>query len=457
MTFKKQLLGSAVVTLAGALALTASVAASSPKPQSEVQVEPSAPAAPVTPAAPGEPGTPAPAPRAYAMAWSSDEKGSSYLGVDIRDITSDRVSALKLKDEHGVEIVMVDQDAPAGKAGLKEHDVVLEFNGARVESEESLRRMIRETPAGRNVTLGISRDGQPQAITVTLGSRKDLKWKMAMPRMAPMTPMPPMPPMESFDIEVPAISIRSYSMVTGVVLEGLTPQLREFFGVKGDNGVLVRSVEKGSAAEAAGFKAGDVIVKAAGESIGERSDWSRVIRAKTGKIAVVVVREKKETTLNLDVPQRRKPKDDSFLWKTDNDWENALELWDESDHDFDFEIEGGPDDHDMVQMNRMKHIENALQRVAPRVQAATALAQEKAAKALACANENIAYQLRGAQEKIARAMAANQERMERNMVRSREQMERGAVRMREQMERNRGQLEREMQRVREISRYDRMI
>src|SRR5215831_3108549 len=85
----------------------------------------------------------------------------SYLGVDIRDITQDRVAALKLKEERGVEVTMVDQDAPAGKAGIKEHDVILDFNGAAVESEEQLRRLIRETPPGRSVTLGISRDGSP--------------------------------------------------------------------------------------------------------------------------------------------------------------------------------------------------------------------------------------------------------------------------------------------------------
>src|SRR5215471_7403719 len=60
--------------------------------------------------------------------------GRSYLGVDVRDITADRVSALKLREERGVEITTVDQDAPAGKAGLKEHDVILEFNGTKVES-----------------------------------------------------------------------------------------------------------------------------------------------------------------------------------------------------------------------------------------------------------------------------------------------------------------------------------
>ena len=92
---------------------------------------------------------------------STSTAGRSYLGVDISDVTSDRVGPLKLKEERGVEIVSVDQDAPAGKAGLKEHDVILEFDGNKVESEEQLRRMLRETPPGRTVTLGISRDGQP--------------------------------------------------------------------------------------------------------------------------------------------------------------------------------------------------------------------------------------------------------------------------------------------------------
>ncbi len=50
---------------------------------------------------------------------------------------------------------MVDQDAPAGKAGIKEHDVIVSVNGSAVQSVEQLRRMIREIPSGRVVTLGI--------------------------------------------------------------------------------------------------------------------------------------------------------------------------------------------------------------------------------------------------------------------------------------------------------------
>src|SRR3981081_2884710 len=88
---------------------------------------------------------------------SEDSGTSSYLGVDIADISSDRLGTLKLKEEQGVEVTMVDQDAPAGKAGIKEHDVILTMNGTAIESGAQLRRMIHEMPAGRLVTFGISR------------------------------------------------------------------------------------------------------------------------------------------------------------------------------------------------------------------------------------------------------------------------------------------------------------
>src|ERR1700679_1085374 len=108
---------------------------------------------------------------------SEDSGTSSYLGVDIADITTDRLGVLKLKEEHGAEVTMVDQDAPAGKAGLHEHDVILSMNGNSVESAAQLRRMIKETPSGRIVSFGISRDGQAMTIKVQLADRrKSVSW-----------------------------------------------------------------------------------------------------------------------------------------------------------------------------------------------------------------------------------------------------------------------------------------
>src|ERR1700722_11920252 len=98
---------------------------------------------------------------APVMLWGDDAGTSSYLGVDIDDVSAERLAALKLKEEHGAEVTMVDQDAPAGKAGLHEHDVIVSVNGTAVDSAAQLRRMIKETPPGRVVNLGISRDGQP--------------------------------------------------------------------------------------------------------------------------------------------------------------------------------------------------------------------------------------------------------------------------------------------------------
>src|SRR5437660_11399171 len=116
---------------------------------------------------------------------SEDLGGGSYLGVDTRDIRADRLSALHLKEEHGVEVTMVDQDAPAGKAGVKEHDVILTINNQGVESVEQLRRMIHEIPAGRTIEIGISRDGQVSTLKAqlaernkTFGSNREFNWVM---------------------------------------------------------------------------------------------------------------------------------------------------------------------------------------------------------------------------------------------------------------------------------------
>ena len=242
--------------------------------------------------------------------FSSEDWGSgSYLGVDTRDITPDRLAPLHLKDERGVEVTMVDQDAPAGKSGLKEQDVILTLNGTDVQSVEQLRRMIRETPPGRVVTLGVSRNGQPMTIKVELADRKknysysysadDKQFKFNMPTM------PVMPVMPDIDVPVSIVVVHS-SVRSGLMVENLTPQLGDFFGAKEGQGVLVRSVEKGSGADKAGFRAGDVIVKINGEPIRDSGDFSHALRSRKDNTASVsVIRDKKEQTITITLPERK--------------------------------------------------------------------------------------------------------------------------------------------------------
>jgi serine protease Do len=245
--------------------------------------------------------------------YSSEDGGTnSYLGVDIADVTSDRLAVLKLKDEKGVEITMVDQDAPAGKAGLMEHDVILSMNGTAVDSKAQLQRMIHETPPGRIVTLGLSRDGQPMTVKLQLAD-KHKEFAMAGPNVRVNIP----------EIHVPDIDIPSINMVmvttsarSGLMVENITPQLGEFFGVKNGNGVLVRSVEKGSRAERAGFRAGDVIVKVNEQAIHDTNDFAHAVKSRSGDtVGISVMRDRKEQNLNLSLPER---KDSGDLFPVDS-------------------------------------------------------------------------------------------------------------------------------------------
>lgn len=254
--------------------------------------------------------------------------GGSYLGIDIGEVTPDRVQALKLKEERGVEVLTVDRDAPAGKAGLKAHDVILQFNGTPVEGVEQLRRLIHEMPPGRTVTLGLLRDGKTFDQKIQLADRADamkkigrLQHRVVLPEVTEAPEFPDIHAFPSVDVMV-----RMHSPLPGANVENLTPQLGEFFGVKNGEGILVRSVEKGSPAEQAGLRAADVIVKVDNQPISDRGDWKLAMRGKSGKVTLGIVRDKKEQSLTVTVPDAGK--DDQSYFMTPQDF----------DFDFDFDM-----------------------------------------------------------------------------------------------------------------------
>jgi len=248
----------------------------------------------------------------WDWSYGSDEGsgGQSYLGVDIADVSAERLSELKLKEEHGAEITMVDRDAPAGKGGLREHDVIVSLNGTAVESAAQLRRMIKEIPSGRVITLGISRDGQPMTMKLQLADRhKSMAWE---PKSGEFKIDIPKMTMPDFDLPVSVVVVHQ-SARSGLMVENITPQLGDFFGIKGGNGVLVRSVEKGSRGEKAGFRAGDVVVKVNDQPVHDTSDFTHALRSSSsGSVNVTVMREKHEQNLTLPLPEK---KDSGSLWE----------------------------------------------------------------------------------------------------------------------------------------------
>ena len=111
------------------------------------------------------------------------------------------------------------------------------------------------------------------------------------------------------DMPVSIVVVHS-SARSGLMVENLTPQLGDFFGAKNGKGVLVRSVEKGSRAEQAGFRAGDVIVKVNGESISDSGDFTHAIHGrKNNAVTVSIIRERRRNrTSRLTVPDRNQSK-----------------------------------------------------------------------------------------------------------------------------------------------------
>jgi len=110
-----------------------------------------------------------------------------------------------------------------------------EDQGELVESVEQLRRMIREIPAGRTITMGISRDGQPLTVTAQLAQHSkvanmDQDFHFNMPAIH----IPPIN-MPEMDVPVSVVVIHSPSR-SGLMVESLTSQLGDFFGVKNGNG-----------------------------------------------------------------------------------------------------------------------------------------------------------------------------------------------------------------------------
>ncbi len=239
---------------------------------------------------------------------------AGYLGVDVTDVDADKAQALKLKDVRGAVITLIDHDAPAGQIGLKVNDVVLGINGQNVDGAEALRRMLREIPPGRKISLEISRDGNIQTLAVQLADHKAMEkdiWNrigLDADGIAPVQP-PGMgilagggsaPVSSGFHM-----SLFTSTLNVGAMVEPLTSQMAEYLGVQG--GLMVKQVAHKSEAAKAGLKAFDVILKVGSDSIATSADWDRSLRSNVGKpVQVTILRDRKQQTLTLQVDSKHR-------------------------------------------------------------------------------------------------------------------------------------------------------
>jgi serine protease Do len=238
--------------------------------------------------------------QAPGMFVTTDEDGGGWLGVEIGEVTAEKAKDLKLTVARGVVVMDVEPDGPAAKAGLKENDVITQYDGQVVEGTVQFRRLVRETPEGRTVVLGISRNGSMQNISVELGERsaffeKKMKGKMRDFDNALAFSMP------NQDFAVAFAPTDSRTPQLGINAEDLSGQLGTYFGAPDGTGVLIREVRAGAAAEKAGLKAGDVIVKVDGKPVHTLADLRGQLRDKSDQKSVALVILRKGLEMNVTV------------------------------------------------------------------------------------------------------------------------------------------------------------
>jgi serine protease Do len=165
-----------------------------------------------------------------------------YLGIMIQPVTPDLAREFKLPEQTGALVGEVTPKSPAEEAGLKEGDVIVEFNGKKVTDPRQLRLTAAQTPPGTRVTLKTIRDGKDQTATLKLGELPSNSLAKASP--------------SGRDSDKGAI-------FDGVDLANLEPTTRRRFNIPSQvrEGALVANLDRNSPAAAAGLQPGDVILE----------------------------------------------------------------------------------------------------------------------------------------------------------------------------------------------------
>jgi serine protease Do len=258
--------------------------------------------------------------------------GGGFLGIGLGDLEG---------EARGAKVQSVESGSAADKAGIKEGDVIVRFDGETVRSAAQLSRLVGETPAGRSVPLEVTRGGATQKLTATLGERRmrvfegrDFPGMHQFQFELPEPPEPPEAPSAPGAPRAPRAP-RAWSWNFGEggdrlphLLPGLGPrklgleyidmgeQLAAAYKLSGKGGVLVTSVDADGPAAKAGVKAGDVILKFDGRTIGDASDLRDAVAAAEGgkEVALSVQRDGraldlKATLAKAELPRHRRSGD----------------------------------------------------------------------------------------------------------------------------------------------------
>lgn len=182
------------------------------------------------------------------------------LGILMQQLTPELAKSFNLKDSKGALIAQIEKDGPADKAGLRDGDIVIEYNGKPIADIRELSQAVASTKPGAKVKVKAVREGKPVNLVIEVGE---------------------MPSDGKLDFKKPAASQNN---ALGANVRPLNDKEKK----RVPNGLFVESVY-GAAAEA-GMRRGDIIIRAGGKTIRTEKDLNDVVSKAKGSLAVLVDR-----------------------------------------------------------------------------------------------------------------------------------------------------------------------
>lgn len=223
---------------------------------------------------------------------------AGWLGVAVEEVSTQKTQELKLPGVYGVLVTDLGTDSPASKAGLKNGDVITQYDGQRVEGVIEFRRLVRETPPGRTAKMTVWRDARSQTLSAQIGKNENPNPENTFHSMTRRFGNPG-PNMFGFGATLPA------TPVLGISGEDLTGQLGKYFGAPDGEGVLITSVQSDSPAAKAGLEAGDVITKVDGNRVRTLVELRDQLRAKREAKTVTLSVLRKGSEMSVSIEPRR--------------------------------------------------------------------------------------------------------------------------------------------------------
>jgi serine protease Do len=202
-----------------------------------------------------------------------------WLGVEIQEVTPDLAHAFGLPKPEGALVAGVEGGGPAEKAGIKQGDVIVKFDGRPVQSEHQLPELVAQTPVHKKVAVEVVRNGKHLTVEATIGELKEEQVALARG-------------------EQPGFN-------WGLEVQDITPEIANRLNLSSAKGVIVRNVKPDTPAADAGIQRGDIVREVNHQKTDSVSEFlSLAAKAKKSKKpALLLVQRGKNTIYVIIKPE----------------------------------------------------------------------------------------------------------------------------------------------------------